>query len=152
MEGVPREMNLGTIGARFCRSALFFRRSEDTDHRVKQAVKRLVVQVADLRYEQLLIGREQLAGPGIADDAERAPRSRNWRALRPSRRHTGCWSPGTESSRRDRHRRERRQDAVCSGRGRKTGKEPVLPSRLKVRPRGVLFGAIPVLGKGRFAE
>jgi hypothetical protein len=66
-------MNLGTTGARFCRSTLFSRRSEDTDHRVKQAVKRLLVQAADLRHEQLLIGREQLAGPGITDDPEGAP-------------------------------------------------------------------------------
>ena len=48
---------------------LFSRGTENTDDRVKQAVKRLVVQNADLRHEQFLMGREQFAGPRVADDA-----------------------------------------------------------------------------------
>ena len=62
-------MNLGTIGARFCGSTLFPRGTENTDDRVKQAAERPVVQNADLRYEQLPIGREESR---VADDAEGA--------------------------------------------------------------------------------
>jgi len=62
------------------------------------------------------------------------------------------WLPDKESNRPDRHRQARRRGATCSGRGRKTGKERVLPSRLKVRPRRVFLRAIPVLSKSRFAE
>lgn|ERR1043166_6197794 len=51
---------------------LFSRGAENADDRVKQAVKRRVVQSADLRHEQFLIGREQFAGPRVADDAEGA--------------------------------------------------------------------------------
>jgi len=52
--------------------ALPSRGTENADDRVKQAVKRLVVQNADFRHEQFLIGREQFAGPRVADDAEGA--------------------------------------------------------------------------------
>ena len=65
-------MNLGTIGARFCGSTLFPRGTENTDDRVKQAAERPVVQNADLRYEQLPIGREEFARSRVADDAEGA--------------------------------------------------------------------------------
>lgn len=51
---------------------LFPRGTKNADDRVKQTVKRLIVQDADLRHEQFLIGREQFAGPRVADDAEGA--------------------------------------------------------------------------------
>jgi hypothetical protein len=51
---------------------LFSRGTENADDRVKEAVERLVVQNANLRHEQFLIGREQFAGPRVADDPEGA--------------------------------------------------------------------------------
>ena len=51
---------------------LFSRGTENADDCVKQAVKRLAVQNADLRHEQFLIGREQFTGTRVADDAEGA--------------------------------------------------------------------------------
>ncbi len=51
---------------------LFSRGTENADDRVKQAVKRLIIQNADLRHKQFLIGSEQFAGPRVADDAEGA--------------------------------------------------------------------------------
>jgi hypothetical protein len=65
-------MNLGTLGGRFFQSPLFSPGTENTDDRVKQAAERTVVQNADLRHEQSLIGREQFAGSRVADDAEGA--------------------------------------------------------------------------------
>jgi len=42
---------------------LFSRGTENADDRVKQAVKRLIIQNADLRHKQFLISSEQFAGP-----------------------------------------------------------------------------------------
>ena len=47
-------------------------RTESTDDRVKQTVKRFGFQTADLLDEQFPISREQLAGTRVADDAEGA--------------------------------------------------------------------------------
>ena len=81
----PGAMNFGTIGARsfiwttvsakphkYRPGRLFSRGTENTDYRVKQAVESPVVQYADLRHEQFLMGREQFAGPRVADDSEGA--------------------------------------------------------------------------------
>lgn len=61
--------------------ALFPRWTEHTDDRIKQSAQRLFVQDADFRHEQLLIGREQLSGPRVTDDAERALREVGIREL-----------------------------------------------------------------------
>src|SRR5688500_6917180 len=63
-----------------------------------------------------------------------------------------CSLPGTEPNLRVRRQREQWQDAVWIATNRKKEMGLELPFPLQVRPCGIFFRAVPILGERTFAQ